>query len=235
MRVGRCTRVAHGRWNAPEAQNASILEGNRGRRRLARRTYFSPSTRMRSVLHRRSIPPRAHRSRRPDDKCVNKRSIASVRSARGVRTCAKELALNVRPASTRLGSAMVFLIAAGALVACAVGTTTDSGGDTTSQAPTDPAPPPETALPAKAPAPGTAATPASSAAPASSADSGASPPSSRNSSSGSPAAACTSAAPTATAPCSACGTKPTCQANGCFNGYWCNLTTTKCTAKPAGC
>ena len=197
----------------------------------------TPSTRVRSVLDQRSITPRVHRSRRADDKCVNQRSIASVRSARGVRTCAKELALNVRPASTRLGSAMVTLIAGGALVACAVGTTTDSGGDPTSQAPTDPAPPPEAALPAKVPAAGTAATPASTTAPASapSADSGASPPSSSSSSSGSPAAACTSAAPTATAPCGACGTKPTCQANGCFNGYWCNLTTTKCTAKPAGC
>jgi hypothetical protein len=42
------------------------------------------------------------------------------------------------------------------------------------------------------------------------------------------------AAPAVVAACHSCGSKP-CQANGCYNGYWCDTLATKCLAKPAVC
>lgn len=42
------------------------------------------------------------------------------------------------------------------------------------------------------------------------------------------------AAPTAPSGCQGCGTH-TCQANGCYGGYWCNAATNKCHPKPASC
>lgn len=44
------------------------------------------------------------------------------------------------------------------------------------------------------------------------------------------------ALPSETAACKACqSSSPTCQPNGCFNGYYCNLSSDKCAAKPSGC
>jgi hypothetical protein len=42
------------------------------------------------------------------------------------------------------------------------------------------------------------------------------------------------AAPDASAACHACNGS-SCQPNGCYNGYWCDTTTTKCHATPSGC
>lgn len=42
------------------------------------------------------------------------------------------------------------------------------------------------------------------------------------------------AEPALAAACNACGSKP-CQANGCYNGYWCNRMVTKCQPKPPAC
>jgi hypothetical protein len=42
------------------------------------------------------------------------------------------------------------------------------------------------------------------------------------------------AAPAMQAGCYACGTRP-CQPNGCYNGYYCIIATSKCTPPPAGC
>lgn len=39
--------------------------------------------------------------------------------------------------------------------------------------------------------------------------------------------------PTTTAGCHACTSSQSCQPNGCYNGYWCDTTTTKCHASPA--
>jgi hypothetical protein len=38
--------------------------------------------------------------------------------------------------------------------------------------------------------------------------------------------------PTASASCRACSASQTCQPNGCYGGYWCDTTTTKCHASP---
>lgn len=44
------------------------------------------------------------------------------------------------------------------------------------------------------------------------------------------------ALPSETAACKAClSSSPTCQPNGCFNGYYCNLSSDKCAPKPSGC
>lgn len=44
------------------------------------------------------------------------------------------------------------------------------------------------------------------------------------------------ALPDETATCHACQTSSTtCQRNGCFNGYYCELSAQKCRAKPSGC
>lgn len=44
------------------------------------------------------------------------------------------------------------------------------------------------------------------------------------------------ALPTESAPCHACQqTSTTCQANGCYGGYYCNLSSQKCQTKPSGC
>ncbi len=42
------------------------------------------------------------------------------------------------------------------------------------------------------------------------------------------------AGPTTPAACHACTTAP-CQANGCFNGYYCDLSQTRCVPRPSGC
>lgn len=43
------------------------------------------------------------------------------------------------------------------------------------------------------------------------------------------------APPSVTASCSACSSPP-CQANGCYGGYWCDMTTSKChSSPPSGC
>jgi hypothetical protein len=41
--------------------------------------------------------------------------------------------------------------------------------------------------------------------------------------------------PDVTSKCDACGTTHTCQANGCYGGYWCEYATKKCYEKPSGC
>jgi hypothetical protein len=43
------------------------------------------------------------------------------------------------------------------------------------------------------------------------------------------------ALPHETGTCHACTTSPTCQPNGCFNGYYCELSSQKCRPKPSGC
>ncbi|MFO0670038.1 MAG: hypothetical protein U0235_10490 [Polyangiaceae bacterium] len=45
------------------------------------------------------------------------------------------------------------------------------------------------------------------------------------------------ALPNDTAACHACGSTSTqtCQPNGCYGGYYCDLSTSKCSKKPAGC
>jgi len=46
---------------------------------------------------------------------------------------------------------------------------------------------------------------------------------------------CTAFAPTTTAKCTACKSSgETCQANGCFNGYWCS-SSSSCVKQPANC
>ena len=50
-----------------------------------------------------------------------------------------------------------------------------------------------------------------------------------------PLGACTGyVEPTANATCHSCGSRP-CQHNGCYGGYYCELSLTKCVAKPAAC
>jgi len=50
-----------------------------------------------------------------------------------------------------------------------------------------------------------------------------------------PSGACSGYAdPSTPATCHACSGS-TCQANGCYGGYYCNLSTTKCVAKPSSC
>jgi hypothetical protein len=43
------------------------------------------------------------------------------------------------------------------------------------------------------------------------------------------------ATPTKTALCTGCGTSHPCEANGCYNGYYCELAQLKCVPKPASC
>lgn len=52
-----------------------------------------------------------------------------------------------------------------------------------------------------------------------------------------PAACPGYALPNDTASCHACGSTSTqtCQPNGCYGGYYCDLSTSKCGKKPAGC
>ncbi len=35
--------------------------------------------------------------------------------------------------------------------------------------------------------------------------------------------------------CTGCGSRPTCQANGCYGGWWCNTATNKCQSPPSDC
>jgi hypothetical protein len=153
---------------------------------------------------------------------------------------------NALSALARARAPFVISLSALALLACAVGTTDSTGGDITSQAPTDPTPPAHAGLPAAATPSGSTADAGHSGAtasgsggtqpPGSSGSSGSPGKGSSSSSSSSGGAACTGhASPTASSVCNGCGTKHTCQPNGCYNGYWCDLTTTKCVAKPAGC
>ena len=41
--------------------------------------------------------------------------------------------------------------------------------------------------------------------------------------------------PTTAAKCNSCGTSHTCQANGCYGGWWCDTSTDKCHAPPTNC
>jgi hypothetical protein len=41
--------------------------------------------------------------------------------------------------------------------------------------------------------------------------------------------------PNTTAACNSCGTTHTCQPNGCYGGWWCDTSTSKCHAPPASC
>jgi hypothetical protein len=41
--------------------------------------------------------------------------------------------------------------------------------------------------------------------------------------------------PSKKAACSSCGTMTTCQANGCYGGWWCNTTTKRCQSPPTNC
>jgi hypothetical protein len=43
------------------------------------------------------------------------------------------------------------------------------------------------------------------------------------------------AAPTSTAPCTSCTGKPSCQTNGCYGGWWCNVATSRCQSPPTNC
>jgi hypothetical protein len=43
------------------------------------------------------------------------------------------------------------------------------------------------------------------------------------------------AGPTVSAHCSSCGSTHTCQANGCYGGWWCNTQTDKCQSPPSSC
>ena len=53
---------------------------------------------------------------------------------------------------------------------------------------------------------------------------------------GSTTCSSTLASPTTNASCTACQTgSHVCQSNGCYNGYWCNTSTDKCSAPPANC
>lgn len=53
---------------------------------------------------------------------------------------------------------------------------------------------------------------------------------------GPPAATCPGlAAPTSTAPCTSCSGKPSCQTNGCYGGWWCNVATSRCQPPPTSC
>ena len=53
---------------------------------------------------------------------------------------------------------------------------------------------------------------------------------------GAPASSCPGYAPPDTAStCNACAGESDCTANGCYNGYYCKLSTSKCVAPPSGC
>src|SRR5581483_1957128 len=41
--------------------------------------------------------------------------------------------------------------------------------------------------------------------------------------------------PDVKASCTSCQGKPSCQANGCYGGWWCNTQTNKCQAPPSDC
>jgi hypothetical protein len=43
------------------------------------------------------------------------------------------------------------------------------------------------------------------------------------------------ASPTMTAPCTSCKSKPGCQTNGCYGGWWCNVATSRCQSPPTSC
>lgn len=43
------------------------------------------------------------------------------------------------------------------------------------------------------------------------------------------------APPNTSASCNACTSQTSCQANGCYNGYWCNTATSKCRSAPTDC
>jgi hypothetical protein len=52
---------------------------------------------------------------------------------------------------------------------------------------------------------------------------------------GPPGACGTAVGPTVTASCTSCGTMSTCQANGCYGGWWCDTATNKCEPMPTSC
>lgn len=126
-----------------------------------------------------------------------------------------------------LRSLLLSLSASLVLAACAVGAS--SADLSTETAPADPAGDPDASSETlKAPAPG-----------APDADGGAKDASAKDggakADAGSASAACAGyATPTESASCNACGSKP-CQPNGCYGGYYCTLSTSKCTPKPSSC
>ncbi len=161
--------------------------------------------------------------------------------------------------SAYVATSGVALVIGVSLVACAVGSTetgTGAGAETTTQ-PTDPAATagalPSNTTPHGADAGGTtadaggskASSSGSSGASASSSGSSGTPGSSSSSSTSSSSSSSGSsssgggcsgyAAPSVAAMCTCSPAKHTCQTNGCYGGYYCDLATVKCVVKPAGC